>query len=235
MSNGFFQFKQFTVWHDRCAMKVGTDGVLLGAWASAEQVRRALDVGCGSGLIGLMLAQRYPQAEVVGIEIDPEAADQAAENMAHSPWTERMQVVKGDFCDYHPAETFDLIVSNPPYFVDALRSPVGERSLARHAAGLNYESLFRKSHELLAEGGRICVILPAEAVALAVDAASRNQLFPDHKICVYTKQGKPLRRVMLSFGTSIEPCQTTDLYLMNADGSYAASYRQLTAHFYLNL
>ncbi len=216
-------------------MKVGTDGVLLGAWASVEHARRVLDVGCGSGLIGLMLAQRYPEAEVVGIEIDQEAAAQAAENVAASPWGHRVQVVAGDFCTYQPAEPFDLIVSNPPYFVDALRPPVGERSLARHAAGLNYESLFRHGMELLAPLGRVCVVLPAEVERVAVDAAFRNGLHVSEKVCIYTKEGKPLRRVMLAFTTAIDPCQTTDFYLMNADGSYSDAYRRLTDEFYLKL
>lgn len=235
MSNGYFQFKQFTVWHDRCAMKVGTDGVLLGAWASVEHAQRMLDVGCGSGLIGLMLAQRYPEAQVVGIEIDHEAAAQAAENVAASPWADRLQVVEGDFCTYQPAEPFDLIVSNPPYFVDALRPPVGERSLARHAGGLNYESLFRHSRELLAPQGRVCVVLPAEVEQVAMDAAFRNGLHATEKVCIYTKAGKPLRRVLLAFSTAIDPCRTTDFYLMDADGSYSDAYRKLTEDFYLKL
>jgi len=235
MSNGYFQFKQFTVRHDRCAMKVGTDGVLLGAWASAPQVGSVLDVGCGSGLIGLMLAQRFPLAQLVGVEIDADAAAQAAENVAASPWKERIQIVEADFCTYRPDTVFDLIVSNPPYFIDALRPPGEERSLARHAAGLNYELLFRRSRALLAAEGRVCVILPAEVQATAVDAAFHNGLHVEQTLRVYTKQGKPLRRVLLSFSTSIVPSQSSDFYLMNADGSYSDEYRSLTADFYLKL
>lgn len=233
MSNRFFQFKQFTVWHDRCAMKVGTDAVLLGAWADADAVERVLDVGCGSGVIALMLAQRFLQAHVTGVELDAEAALQARENVLASPWADRLKVVQEDFCNYHPAMGFDLIVSNPPYFIDALRPPMEERSLARHAAGLNYETLFRRSRELLTAHGRVCVILPTEVERMAVDAAAKNGLYVDRKVRVFTKEGKPQRRVMLSFVTDVSPVETTDLFLMNADGSDADAYRELTADFYL--
>ena len=233
MSNRFFQFKQFTVWHDRCAMKVGTDAVLLGAWANADAVEQVLDVGCGSGVIALMLAQRFPKSHVTGVELDADAAMQARENVNASPWADRLEVLQEDFCSYHPIASFDLIVSNPPYFIDALRPPLGERSLARHAAGLNYETLFRRSREMLATNGRVCVILPTEVETMAVDAAARNGLYVERKVCVFTKEGKPQRRVMLSFATVVSPVETTNLFLMDADGSYAKAYRELTADFYL--
>ena len=120
MSNPYFQFKQFTVRHDKCAMKVGTDGVLLGAWAPVQNAKYILDVGAGSGLISLQLAQRNPWASITSIEIDPAAAAQAKENIQSSPWSDRMEVICSDFRDYHAENKFDLIVSNPPYFVDAL-------------------------------------------------------------------------------------------------------------------
>jgi tRNA1Val (adenine37-N6)-methyltransferase len=214
-------------------MKVGTDAVLLGAWADAPDVKRVLDVGCGSGVIALMLAQRFPQSHVVGVELDADAALQARENVTASPWADRLEVLEEDFCTYHAAACFDLIVSNPPYFIDALRPPVEERSMARHAAGLNYETLFRRSRELLAANGRVCVILPAEVETVAVDAAARNGLYVERMVRVFTKEGKPLRRVLLSFATTPSPVETTNFYLMNADGSYTDAYWGLTADFYL--
>ena len=134
MPNPYFQFKQFTVRHDKCAMKVGTDGVLLGAWAPVQDVKRILDVGAGSGLISLQLAQRNPEAVITSVEIDPAAAAQAQENIQSSPWSNRMEVVCCDFRKYHPEDKFDLIVSNPPYFVDALRCPDNQRCMARHTS-----------------------------------------------------------------------------------------------------
>ena len=133
MSNPYFQFKQFTVWHDKCAMKVGTDGVLLGAWASVQNAHKILDVGTGTGLVALMLAQRsLPDADIIALEIDEAAAGQARENVTRSPWKERVEVVQTDFRDYQSSDKFDVIVSNPPYFVDSLECPDQQRNAARH-------------------------------------------------------------------------------------------------------
>lgn len=119
MSNPYFRFKQFTVWHDRCAMKVGTDGVLIGAWCDVDACRRILDVGCGTGLISLMIAQRTSDRTMIeGVEIDAVAAEQAAENTDRSPWKNRLRIHTSDFLDFATSATvrYDHIVSNPPYF-----------------------------------------------------------------------------------------------------------------------
>ena len=142
-----FRFKQFAVRQDRCPMKVGTDGVLLGAWAEVRPGdRRMLDVGTGTGLIALMLAQRSA-ARITAVDIDVECATQAAENFAASPWADRLDAVSVAVQRYDPVEKFDLIVSNPPYYVDSLLSPDEGRNTARHAAGLPFG-------ELAAGGGR---------------------------------------------------------------------------------
>ena len=169
MSNPYFQFKQFTVRHDKCAMKVGTDGVLLGAWAPVQNAKYILDVGAGSGLISLQLAQRNPWASITSIEIDPAAAAQAKENIQSSPWSDRMEVICSDFRDYHAENKFDLIVSNPPYFVDALKCPDNQRCMARHTNELNYELLFGHSTHLLSEQGIISVIIPSEVEKTVID------------------------------------------------------------------
>ena len=123
MSNPYFQFKQFTIWHDKCAMKVGTDGVLLGAWAETENSQKILDIGTGTGLIAIMLAQRYSLSQITAIEIDEAAAAQAKMNIARSPWTKRIQVICNDFSLFRTESKYNLIVSNPPYFVNALNCP----------------------------------------------------------------------------------------------------------------
>jgi len=241
MSNPYFKFKKFIVWHDKCAMKVGTDGVLLGAWASASHVRRVLDVGTGTGLIALMVAQRFEQAKVIGIEVDESAFFQACDNVNASAWSHRIEIVHADFRTWKyndintSKEKYDLIVSNPPYFVDALRSPSEGRSLARHASQLNYESLFGNGSKWLTSGGRMCVIVPAEVVDLVVSTAVKYGLNAVERVNVYSKQGKPLKRVMLAFCSEILPCQTENLFIMNKDGSYSLEYCQLTADFYLKL
>ena len=123
MTKSSFKFKQFTIFHDKCAMKVGTDGVLLGAWAPADKAKRILDVGTGTGLIALQLAQRNPHARITAIEIDALQPDKPQKMISHSPWADRVEIICHDFRDYQPENRFDLIVSNPPYFIDALKCP----------------------------------------------------------------------------------------------------------------
>ena len=152
-------------------MKVGTDGVLLGAWAPVDQAHTALDVGTGTGLVALQLAQRNPHLRVTAVEIDAPAAAQAAENVAGSPWPDRIEVVCADFNDFQPDGRFDLIVSNPPYFFDALPCPDRQRNTARHAGGLNYDLLFRRSARLLSEGGVVSIVIPSEVERAAASVA----------------------------------------------------------------
>ena len=149
MSNPFFQFKQFTIRHDKCAMKVGTDGVLLGAWAGTESCSRILDVGTGTGLIALMLAQRS-KAVVDAIDIDADACLQAQENAESSLFAGRINVFHSDLADFAQASThlYGLIVSNPPYFVDSLKCPNLQRNTARHTDTLTLEDLLQYSRKV---------------------------------------------------------------------------------------
>lgn len=242
MSNAYFQFKQFTIWHQRCAMKVGTDGVLAGALTPAEGAKHILDVGTGSGLIALMLAQRCPEAQITAIEIDDDAATQAAENFAASPWAERIQLIHGDFNEYTSDILFDLIVSNPPYFTDSLRNPDPHRTQARHNETLNYHQLFLRARNLLQPKGICCVIIPTESESFVNDMASRHHLFPQAVTHIYTKPGKPCRRVFITYWRGEEndlyyPDMKTEqtLYLMDANSQYTPEYRKLTKDFYIKL
>lgn len=241
MSNAYFQFKQFTVWHQHCAMKVGTDGVLAGALTPVEGARHILDVGTGSGLIALMLAQRCPEAQISAIEIDDEAAAQASDNFAASPWAERIQLVHADFNDFSSDKKFDLIVSNPPYFTDALKNPDPQRTVARHNDTLNYHQLFLGSRQLLQPQGICCVIIPAESETFVNEMAARHHFFPQAVTRIFTKPGKPCRRVFITYWRGSEhdlyyPDKLTEqtLYLMDAQGQYTDQYRALTQDFYLN-
>ena len=144
MGKNSFQFKQFTINQDRCAMKVGTDGTLLGAWANAPKGPcRILDIGTGTGLVALMMAQRYPESQVVGIDIDRDAIIQAQENVDASPFSERITIINEDATKIDDKEVFDAIVCNPPYFVDSLTCPESQRTLARHTVTLTYEQLMK--------------------------------------------------------------------------------------------
>ena len=163
MANPYFQFKQFTVWHDKCAMKVGTDGVLLGAWCCVENITRILDVGCGTGLISLMLAQRC-QAEIDAVDIDEAACIQARENADRSPFGDRLQIFHRPFANFVNESAgirqYDCIVSNPPYFIDSLKCPDKQRNQARHTDTLTLEELIEGSKQLLAPQGKLYLILP---------------------------------------------------------------------------
>ena len=233
MSDSSFSFKQFTVRHDRCAMKVGTDGVLLGAWAPVDGVRRVLDVGTGTGLIALQLAQRNASLRVSAVEIDADAARQAAENVARSPWGDRIEVICADFKDFQSSDGFDLIVSNPPYFVDALPCPDLQRNTARHAGELTYDLLFRRAVRLLAEEGVVSIIVPAEVERVAEEAAWMQGLCPRRRTRVFTKAGKPARRVLLTFSRQLGPVDEDTLCIHRPDGSHTDDYRRLTGDFYL--
>lgn len=235
MSNSFFSFKQFTIYQDRCAMKVGTDGVLLGTWTPIHSAKHVLDVGTGTGLISLILAQRNSSINITAIEIDTAAAQQAEENVAHSPWADRIKVECCDFRFFKPKNSFDLIISNPPYFVDAMKCPDIQRCMARHAGSLNYELLFAQSARLLAPEGKVSVIVPAEAEKNVVDAAWNNRLYPQCRTNVYTKPGKPCRRILFLFGFQDTICQTYPLFIEQDGGGYTSEYTALTKDFYLKM
>lgn len=208
-------------------MKVGTDGVLLGAWAPLGS--RILDVGTGSGLIARMLMQRCPEAEVEGIDIDEAAVAQAKENGVRA-FQARLQDWKSDIGD-----CYDLIVSNPPYFQNSLKNPDRGRELARHTDSLGYEELIAHSARLLKEEGQLALILPAEAEEEIRNLAARYSLFPTHITRVYSKETKPARRVILAFSrkNSIVDLIEDSLVLEDEKGGRSAAYSKLCEEFYL--
>ena len=218
-------------------MKVGTDGVLLGAWTSVESAHRILDIGTGTGLVALMLAQRsLPDANIVALEIDEAAVGQARENIIRSPWKERVEVVQADFKKYRSLDKFDVIVSNPPYFVDALKCPDNQRCMARHTNELNYELLFGHSTHLLSEQGIISVIIPSEVEKTVIDTAWKYQLYPYRCLHVFTKPGKPYRRVLLAFSRQEVSCTEDSLYIEGEKhGKFTSEYISLTKEFYLKM
>ena len=259
MANDYFQFRQFTIHQARCAMKVGTDGTLLGAWASLPQPlqkegRRLriespppygggrgeasiLDVGTGTGLIALMMAQRFPKAHVVGIDIDAEAVSQARENVALSPFADRIDIQHADFATYPSPTKFNIIVSNPPYFTDALLSPDAQRTLARHAGshpllgevggGFTYRLLIQRSRNLLCDDGELSVIIPVSEQGRMESEAALAGLFKSRECRVKTAERKPPKRVLLAFRKHPTPLERTEL-VIGSEG-----YHKLTEDFYL--
>ena len=170
------------------------------------------------------------------VEIDPAAAAQAKENIQSSPWSDRMEVICSDFRDYHAENKFDLIVSNPPYFVDALKCPDNQRCMARHTNELNYELLFGHSTHLLSEQGIISVIIPSEVEKTVIDTAWKYQLYPYRCLHVFTKPGKPYRRVLLAFSRQEVSCTEDSLYIEGEKhGKFTSEYISLTKEFYLKM
>ena len=249
MGSPYFRFKQFTVWHDRCAMKVGTDGVLLGAWAgpgrpggmSGGSPQTILDIGTGSGLVALMLAQRFPEAQVTGIDSDAEAAAQARENFAVSPWPQRLRAAHislQEFCRgtaaTAAARRFDLVVSNPPFYDTTLTSPDPLRTAARHTGSLTHEELLLLSAGLLSDTGVFSLIVPSESEKSILRLADRSRLHLHRLTRVYSKPSSRPRRILATFGRQQIPQPLEDsLTLTDTDGTRSPEHIRLTRDFYL--
>lgn len=235
---GLFRFKQFVIHQERCAMKVGTDGVLLGAWAATG--RRMLDIGTGTGLIALMLAQRCPEAVVDGVEIDGEAARQACANAEASPFAGRVNIVNAAIQDFVPAQGagYDCIVSNPPYFQNALGCPEGQRHMARHTDSLTYGELCSAVVRLLAAEGSFSVVLPFDCKEAFVSEAMLCGLCLARVCAVHTTPRKPVRRYLLTFrrqGLRAEGwrLEADEQVLTDDGGGRSEWYSRLTEDFYL--
>lgn len=235
MANNYFQFKRFTIYQDKCAMKVGTDGVLLGSWAKHSNPKRILDAGTGTGLIALMLAQRFPSAIVDAIELDNEAAKQAKENVDKAKQGAKVRVLQGDLLEHSDACLYDLVVSNPPYFESSLLCDTQQRNMARHTAGLNYESLAQKAKELLNEGGVFAVVLPAEKASAFSKYCKSISFYLHNTTWIKTTPTKAPKRALLCFGFQAKTSETeSELVVELKRHVYSGEYIELTKDFYLN-
>ena len=235
MSNDYFQFRQFVVHQQRCAMKVGTDGTLLGAWAAAPSGQcRILDIGTGTGLIALMMAQRYPEAEVTGIDIDEDAVAQADENVRLSPFSERVRIYRQDIVNFTDIIGFDAIVSNPPYFVDSLACPDDQRTIARHAVSLTYEQLMHQAYHLLKDEGRFSVVVPSDCRAKIEAAACLEGFFTTRVCLIKTTPRKQPKRQLIEFQKhSVSELDISEGVIEVSPNVRSEWYQQLTKEFYI--
>lgn len=237
MANSTFSFKQFTIRQDSCAMKVGTDGVLLGAWANLNNALKILDVGTGTGLIAIMMAQRS-DAMIDAVEIDENACNQAKENVNNSPWRDRIRVYHDTF--QHFAEItstrYDFVVSNPPYFRNSLKPPMKPRSYARHDEQLNNESLLFNAARILTPNGRLSVIVPAFETEHLITAAYFKGLFPLKLTMVSSVAGKAHTRCLAEFTFEKTGVTIKDTLVIREKGlqEYTVEYKALTKDYYLN-
>ena len=218
-----FQFKQFTIYQDLCAMKVGTDGVLLGAWANGG--KRVLDAGTGTGIIALMMAQRYPNAVVTAIDVDEGAVKQAQQNVVQSPFSQQITVLHNTLQEYQGE--YDAIISNPPFFIDSLACPDEQRNVARHTQTLTYTELMQAAWRLLSDEGELSVVVPFDYRKRMEDEAIFVGFFPSKVCAVKTTERKPAKRYLLSFKKHPCRCEQEQLTI----GS--ERYQELTKEFYL--
>lgn len=232
MSNRYFDFKRFRIEQDRCSMKVGTDGVLLGAWFPIEPGMNVLDVGTGTGLIALMAMQRGA-AGVTAVEIDPQAAAQAAGNVAGSEWPDRIKVVNADIARFTVESRYDRIVCNPPYFRNSLRCPDAGRNTARHNDSLSYETLVRCSSAMLAPDGLLCLVLPYDHVETFARCSAPEGLYMNRRTDVVTAPGKQSKRSLVTFGLKCVEQETDLLAISGPDGKETAEYVEIVKDFYL--
>lgn len=233
MANSWFQFQQFRVNQDRCAMKISTDAVMLGALADASIPVKILDVGTGTGVIALMLAQRFPEAKVQAIEIDPQAADQALENFQANDFSGRMQLWEGRFQDFVSSQKYDLIVSNPPYFPDHLKSSDAQRNMALHTDELSFQDLLEKVDVLLKEDGKFWIILPPRQMQDFQKEAEGKGLFPETKFTLQDKPGKRIQREICAFSRTQHLIETSAIFIKNEGETPHESYAGLVSEFLL--
>jgi tRNA1Val (adenine37-N6)-methyltransferase len=234
-----FQFKQFSIEQDRCAMKIGTDGVLLGAWTPIDNNPRSiLDIGTGTGIIALMLAQRSNSEQIDGLEIDEEAYEQAVANFENSPWSDRLFCFHAGLDEFieEPEDEYDLIVSNPPFYTDDFKSATEQRNLARFADAMPFEDLIEAADLLLSENGIFAVIIPFKEEDNFVALAKEIELYP---IKITRVKGTPttvIIRSLLAFSRNENLDLIIDeLVIETARHIYTKEYIELTKDFYLKM
>ena len=230
-----FRFKQFAVVNDRTAMKVGTDGVLLGAWCPVDGVKRVLDVGTGCGVIALMVAQRNSQATIDAIDIDKDAIEETVINFKNSPWGDRLTAIKGDFNTMNTIKRYDLIISNPPYFTNGVLPTGDARTTARHTASLTYRQLIEGASRLLTENGMLSLISPSDAEGAIIEAATFASLPIRQLTRVIPVMGAAPKRSLWLLSRREMPYQERVLTIAHNDGTFTSEYVALTGAFYLKM
>jgi tRNA1Val (adenine37-N6)-methyltransferase len=235
--NNHFQFKQFRINQDRSVFKVGTDSVLLGAWVDIARVKKILDIGTGTGLIALMVAQRS-EAEIHTVEIDETSVLQAGENISNSPWTEQIRLFHASFQDFLSdiPDKYDLVVTNPPYFTDSYKSPDPARSLSRHHVSFSFHELLKGVGEILDKSGRFALVMPVSEGEKLLGMVNDYGLYLKRKTNVLPVKGKEVIRYLMEFTNEKEvEVQQSELIVQDRiSHQYTNEYKELTRDFYIN-
>jgi tRNA1Val (adenine37-N6)-methyltransferase len=233
-----FQFKQFSIQQDRCAMKVGTDSVLLGAWCPIENNPFSVfDIGAGTGILSLMIAQRSNAEQIDAIEIDEEAYEQCVENFENSPWSDRLFCFHAGLDEFveEPEDEYDLIISNPPFYTDDYKSENTARDIARFEDALPFEDLLEAADLLLSEKGIFSVIIPFKEEQKFVDLAIHFELYPFKITRVKGTPTTEIKRSLLAFSRIEKAILTDELIIETARHQYTEDYIALTKDFYLKM
>lgn len=236
--HNLFTFKRFSLSHSHSAMKIGTDGVLLGSWAMADGGEKGhiLDVGCGCGLTSLMIAQRFPSHKITGIDIDDGAIHDARENVRNSPWSDRVEVVEGDFFHFNPSVKYDMILSNPPFFSADVHSPTASRDAARSALSFPIEAFASRCHDILSPTGSISIIYPYTEKERVIYSFYSNGLYLNKVCYVKDNPSSSIIRVMMSF--SHNACNSPleeHLTIREDEKNWSEDYKKLTRDFHPQL
>ena len=233
--SGIFRFKQFSVDQTGCAMKINTDGVLLGALAEADQPKNILDIGTGTGVIALMLAQRFANIKIDAVEIDPVAAKTAKKNFANSPFAERLNIYPTGFEQFfedYPDREYDLIVSNPPFYINSLKSPKANIELAKHAGEGFFESLVKKAKDHLNPSGSFWLILPVATAELVKTIALKNSFFVMKIINVHSYNDSDPHREILVLSLNIANTDSQKFTIYDGLKVYSNQYQKALRDFF---
>lgn len=233
-----FHFKEFTVNQDRCAMKIGTDGVLLGAWTAIENNPYSiLDIGAGTGVIALMLAQRSSAELIDALEIEPDAYEQCVENFEKSPWNDRLFCYHASLAEFAKEidDTYDCIISNPPFYDNSFISPEENRNTARFTASLSFEELLKATNKLLSPSGNFSVIIPYKNEEEFCQLATAQHLFVNRITHVQGNEKSPIKRSLLSFSRQKAAVNKTHLIIEKERHIYTETYKKLVQDFYLKM
>ena len=228
-----FRFKQFEVDQSGCAMKINTDGVLLGTMAEHPNPQRILDIGTGTGVIALMLAQRFPEAQVYAVEIDEQASIAAERNFQNSVFRERLSIHHTAIEQYTSSEQFDLIVSNPPFFVNDLKNTEKKKELARHASDTFFDDLIKKVADLLSPEGCFWVVLPVKQAQDLVEKAKMKGLFLTRLVKLHSDVTKPEFRRIICLAREKSDLIEEDFMIYESEKKYTKAYELLLKDFFL--
>lgn len=235
-SNKPFNFRQFTIYDDLSTMKVNTDGVLLGALVPVDNYRNILEIGCGAGYISIMLAQKNLNAQITAIDIDKNSIDQAKYNFRNCKWANRLSAYNISLEDFAKSSfnDFDLIISNPPFYLENYRSIKSQNLIAKHSTVLDFSNFLSLSSNLMNDNSKLCIILSVKSYNTIISIARDYGLFTSNQINIIPRENKKISRVVLFFVKHlVYPIEVSNLIIRNEDLSYTNDFLELTKDYLL--